>query len=666
MNISSSRGSFRGSGRDRGRFNREIQSGPDDKHDSMSKKLLDIDMELELLKKKRAILQEEHQYQSLLTKENEFRRKHQSRPRFRPGVKRTASHNPGSGTPAKITKTDDIKKKDPDNCILRPNVETPKYVTGRLELALGELLKPLRPLYPNVMGSKLVRHVVRDRIRSIMMNKPVISLASVFEQYRLVYPEEAENDLVTLRDECKMTGVMKLPNFSDTETESISKYYFERYEKLLASKMDAMFNNIGKLQATDDKVLLKLIRDLKNTKTDDDSATGSDNIANIVSKLTKGNLYMNITELLVQKELSEMIESPKFKKTFLALVCYKDKIKDLNKIKLEAFRTMSKKCPEKRLRERKSTKIDKSIDEHVDKKESADENVDKEKNGDESEISNNKTVDKLEIDEVIEETKEEVTSKEGKNADQSGVEEAGKEKNVEINKESPVPAIGPYYVKVVGNPKLPSRAGCYKFLEQFKPSSIKKHKTIANLLIITFNEKESYNKIIAENEVAIEDCTLVIKSGDNNATPQTQPQKSTNTGDNTSSENAEDGKKSSIEKQDATDAKNFDIIPEEDEKIDESNGKTTEDGEKIDEVNEKTTEDGEQKAEDEQKVEATATVKGTCDDENIIKDVPPKDSTTNSKESVLATPTRSSTRLATGTPGSIRTRRASRLAQNNN
>lgn len=52
------------------------------------------------------------------------------------------------------------------------------------------------------------------------------------------------------------------------------------------------------------------------------------------------------------------------------------------------------------------------------------------------------------------------------------------------------------FFQIMGKPKLPSKSEMNNFLQKFKPKSIKKHRTIHNLLFIGFMEKSSFDAIV--------------------------------------------------------------------------------------------------------------------------------------------------------------------------
>ncbi|OWR50101.1 hypothetical protein KGM_202496 [Danaus plexippus plexippus] len=80
--------------------------------------------------------------------------------------------------------------------------------------------------------------------------------------------------------------------------------------------------------------------------------------------------------------------------------------------------------------------------------------------------------------------------------------------------EQRLPKVLPKFKDLVGRPKLPARAEICEFLNQFNTNSIKKHKTINNLLVLSFTNKDDYNRILASNETVIGDATLIIKASE--------------------------------------------------------------------------------------------------------------------------------------------------------
>ncbi|KPJ04870.1 hypothetical protein RR46_01808 [Papilio xuthus] len=71
-----------------------------------------------------------------------------------------------------------------------------------------------------------------------------------------------------------------------------------------------------------------------------------------------------------------------------------------------------------------------------------------------------------------------------------------------------------YFVKVLGQPSLPNRADAYKFFSSLNAATIKKHKVIQNLLVVGFDNEQDYEKAVAASDTVVGNCKLIIKTND--------------------------------------------------------------------------------------------------------------------------------------------------------
>ncbi|XP_041985827.1 protein PFC0760c-like [Aricia agestis] len=69
-----------------------------------------------------------------------------------------------------------------------------------------------------------------------------------------------------------------------------------------------------------------------------------------------------------------------------------------------------------------------------------------------------------------------------------------------------------YRVKLISTPDMPTKELMLEFLNQFNTKTIKKHKTIKNLLIINLNTEEDYNNILKASGTIIGSQKLLISS----------------------------------------------------------------------------------------------------------------------------------------------------------
>lgn len=92
--------------------------------------------------------------------------------------------------------------------MLLPDREPTPQVTGRLELALGAIMKNIRaliagqPQHGSVLRSiqlqRVMKQAVRERIRTVMLGKVVGSLNDILAIYREEFPEETDADVLNI------------------------------------------------------------------------------------------------------------------------------------------------------------------------------------------------------------------------------------------------------------------------------------------------------------------------------------------------------------------------------------------------------------------------------------------------------------------------------------
>lgn len=323
----------------------------------------------------------------------------------------------------------------------------------------------------------------------------------------------------------------------------------------------------------------------------------------------------------------------------------------------------------------------------------------------------------LDVNEMYNITKQAIISQlESKLSIVQRVEDAKKGKKtpvVSLNAPTPVKAkelvILPHYVKIQGHPFLPKRKVMQGFLKKFHPKSIKKHRNMP-LLFVGFTNKEDFDKLLAVKETTIGNLIITIKVSEKPLTNR-GPDSSLNSTafedddiqqlDTETPANSSDvinsdlddqindllssiRKEEEIPKQDGVvtaveNAKetaevpvetNEDVAVESDKAIEDiTEENNVENGEENDETNgveadakvEQTEGDAVENEDADNKMETDVSEPTIKDEANDIVD----DLKTETKGTGRATPNRMSARNANAaTPSTIRTRRASRLAQN--
>lgn len=109
-----------------------------------------------------------------------------------------------------------------DALVLRADRPSSNQLNGRLELALGHIIKDIRAKYPeceeqfkNNIG-RAVKQALRDRLRACMMGKQVTVLNDTIRIYRESFPPESDKDLLLSSLETQMgTDFVPIESGSD-------------------------------------------------------------------------------------------------------------------------------------------------------------------------------------------------------------------------------------------------------------------------------------------------------------------------------------------------------------------------------------------------------------------------------------------------------------------
>ncbi|XP_045508007.1 uncharacterized protein YFR016C-like [Colias croceus] len=660
----------------------------------------------------------------------------------KPKLRTTYIQKPQTEAPAKKLLVD-------DDLILQPNVKASPQMNGRLELALGSIMKDIKQFEPSGTNPsltffvlKMIKKIIRGRIRGVMTGKVVGNVQDIVDTYRKKYPKDTDTELFELGKQAHDYNLASLGEKSNFESEEPKKYFRMNITKLLSKKLEEIFNHAKDMYANKNnpaviKKLMDNVVDITEKNEDDPNATApvateKDNLVveEIEKNIAKAESYAKLMEALIEEKLPKLL--PRFKSNMLTVLDVDKEYYD-SKAKIEeetiklAVKLMSNKIDLTKA-DNKNKKIDTVV--ICDSPKVIDLCQEEETKINDAE-NTEKSVDKAT---PVDQNTEKVA------ADKSA-------QQITKSSASPVPTTPskiidyPYFVKLIGRPELPSRQAVYDFLEQFKPASIKKHKTVSNLLVLGFNEKEGFDKILEASGKTIGTNTLIAKASEKVATTplntpvrnetnqnvdkvektnKTEPDQSKDTSINTSGTsllssdldeqitnllttirqtadelNTSDNSKKDTEsidteekeKDNSCDAAMLDApdvpasndkavpmepIAEEEEKTEdkEDENKTIEEKNTPDESEEQEQKKVAPNDNNDAKTDETSKDDASSDNgkngdtvkEEISEDKDPKNSL---KNSGTATPTRASARLATVTPSSIKTRRASRLALNN-
>ncbi|CAH2098802.1 unnamed protein product [Euphydryas editha] len=665
----------------------------------------------------------------------------------------------------------DIDKKADSSQILRADKSPTIQMTGRLELALGMIIKEIKSDHCTTPGDleyfnasfiqRLIKHTIRTRIRNVMLDQVVGNINDIVTNYRKKYPKTTDIELVQIAKDAQGLSTNSIGLAQLIESDDPEEFYKKNMTKTLNVKLEEMFQNLEKLYMNKGKDLEELVKHMpepKNIDNDQDKTENKttdnldtekekDNTENakdedvemvepIREKFSKIKYYKDFIDELIEARLPKIL--PKFKDILLSIMLMDREF--LGKKALIA--TQFKKKFMKPSIQHNILDVEQSTNTN-------DTPVTSEAKGSSDQTTATESTPAISPEATKEPLKEAtITSTPKKSQTKKSTVQPPKSSPLSTNVSSVTQNKVPekdnvpvttgsaelYYVKLISRPALPARAVIYDFLNQFKPSSIKKHKSINNLLVIGFKNIEDYNKILTVNESVVGNATIVIKASEQQVSKPKQPTISQNESSENESKTPNESLDSSLinteldsqitdllttirkaeelQKSESTDTIDEDNkmgtseIPKDVttdsnndndktdqttnthltktvENINTGNGESNEN----EELNKETqnadatdikniqntnldidnNKNNDNPKEDENQRELETITEVTEKNESETdKDFKPDDKIKeNLKESGRSTPTRSSSRLTNVTPSTIRTRRASRLAQNN-
>ncbi|XP_050357961.1 uncharacterized protein LOC126778453 isoform X2 [Nymphalis io] len=650
---------------------------------------------------------------------------------------------------------DTMDKKVESDQILRVDKTPTVQMKGRLELALGTIMKEIKnehctdpkdiEYFQSPFIQRLLKHAIRTRIRSVMIDQVVGNFSDIVSKYREKFPKDTDLELVQIAKDAqtlssKSVGVAQL-----IESDDPQEFYNRNMLKALYIKFDEIFDNLEKLYQSKAKNLDEYIKYMPEPKKLDKDKTPNQSNENINSgagkekinlenligegdtvqvineRLTKVKIYREFMDELIEQRLPKVL--PKFKDAILSIILTDKEF------------LVTKSVIMSQLKKKINRTFDKDID--IEFPNSSTTNTSPKTMSETSagssaeKLSNTSTPRDKSCD--TEKPSQASPVEPSTNATPKTVANTAPATSNNTSSEQNTPKSDDlFYVKLISRPNLPARAVIYDFLKQFKPASIKKHKSINNLLVIGFANKEDYDKIIAVNETVVGNSTIVIKASEQvtkikQSTPQEENDESAKSANSsllddsllgsdldsqitdllTSIRSANESDEGSdvnnindkMDKSGTTDKTQADAKSTTDKiNTDESDKSNTDTNNKASDnvEDEKTTidiiktelstenkelqattkisniESGVTKSEEEKNVQELEMImelgeeqKNNNDKSKLLEKPDGDKLKDNLKESGRATPTRSSSRLASSTPSTIRTRRASRLAQNN-
>lgn len=101
-----------------------------------------------------------------------------------------------------------VKSQDQNQYVLLADKPASKQLLGRLELALGSILKELKSEYSetephatsfkSINCQRIIKQVIRERIKGAMLGKFVGTAPQIIQSYRIKYPKETDIEILNL------------------------------------------------------------------------------------------------------------------------------------------------------------------------------------------------------------------------------------------------------------------------------------------------------------------------------------------------------------------------------------------------------------------------------------------------------------------------------------
>uniref|UniRef100_A0A1E1WDE3 Uncharacterized protein n=1 Tax=Pectinophora gossypiella TaxID=13191 RepID=A0A1E1WDE3_PECGO len=586
-------------------------------------------------------------------------------------------------------------KKPIEILFLNPNeIPSPKLL-GRLELALGNILRELRDQfgtleeYGEIFRSstiqRAIKQVLRERIRNVMLNKEVGNCADIVNAYRKQFPTDTDLELITkARDTCKDRNSLVIDLIESADPE---KYFKRNFERLLNVSITKLFEKVAKLYESEpsrNKVSAEIMENIIiDLESDPDfikiEKTEGDDPKKDIVDANKAAETANKDKQTAHEdnETVQKTEKP-------------DQIAETPENGEKAVETVNNVWTAAEEAANISEAMDIAIDEslkartHIGEPLKAKffvkliENMLKKMIPLALPKYKEYMINILNSDEEFKKTKAFLIMTTYKKAEEITDEPNGQS-------DTAIPGAPPYFVKILGRPTLPNKRLMKKFLDKFNPSMIKKHRVLHNVLYVSFKNKADFDNILTMTGALIASTKLDIRVSENISKRKGEAKQNTpNTSTNSDLLNDSDVPmpEASPDKEldESLDNQITDLLTSIREEEENNQIKNEEENKEIkneDEIKE------EPKQEVKEEVENAKTVEEVKDEtqENGDKkeneeenETPSEESTVVSKEVEAlknegtqggrATPTRASSRLATATPSTIRTRRASKLAQN--
>lgn len=443
---------------------------------------------------------------------------------------------------AALKSVSDAETRDREALRLHPDQEPTKQMIGRMELALGAILRDIRQICANspyeesMRSSELQRNIkkgIRDAIRSVMMGKIVGATTEILAEYRAQFPKESDMDIVNKAFEVSgMKPPSVKPIVSVKEAEKPDEFFRKNMCKLIDIHLNEMFEKVHEIYNPPTNV--------EGEETQKETVTPKDNVEGKGDdKNGEGNKEGDkpaveneddkpAGENVEKKEVAEKQEVKDEVKNNENNEVVNGGIQETNeKIDIKKENSQGETPEELAVKLKNATihdyrrNLPRLLKRHIP-------NIIKM-------LNVNQMYKKLVSD--LNTTTRSMYAEYGTKTDPLNqvadkfAATAQKATTSTPNANKFVPGhMLPYYVKIMGKPQLPKKKVMHSFLEVFNPKSIKKHRTIHNLLFIGFSEQSDFDGIVKADGTIIGRSTLSIRICDKN----TKPEDNVNTSQNVS------------------------------------------------------------------------------------------------------------------------------------
>ncbi|KAJ8706092.1 hypothetical protein PYW07_010869 [Mythimna separata] len=432
--------------------------------------------------------------------------------------------------------------------MLLPDRVPSQQVSGRLELALGAIMKNIRalitaqPQHASVLRSthqqRVMKQTVRERIRTVMLGKVVGSLTDILAIYREEFPEETDADVLNIALEA---GGIAAPdqNLSTKfiKTEDFGEFFKVNMSTLLETQLNEMFSKLEEIYGSDVPAVnpTEEQTSLENNKEGELEMNKENDLENNKESDLENNKEgefennkENDVETNKESELENKEESSENNKD----------TEQENNQETELQNNKETK-QEKKEGDIEVKKEPKAVLDLVKKREEHNKNREFTPEFKDFLNTNIKVYDVkrmipklikryipyivklMSFDTTYQNTKALIAKKANEQAVKklgTMMAEQGQGDSASANTTPKKPAAEsrqfynlPYYVKIMGRPSLPKRKVMQTFLAQYNPQSVKKHRTVHNLLFVGFNEKADCDVIVGADGTVIGRNTLSIR-----------------------------------------------------------------------------------------------------------------------------------------------------------